>query len=151
LRRRGGLGIALARLPGLRNRDDRIDERDLRHLDLAAEQGGELQAEAQRFGLGHLRRVRLTALRDTDILRDEVERWKERDLQRTADPQAIPGRRLDLCEQAVAQIVGGDEERADKDDDGADDGDGRKAEERKPHVPLRCSGCRLVNGLRRNS
>ena len=69
---------------------------------------------------------------------------------RPADPQTIAGRRLDLGEQAVAQLVGGDEQRSDEDDDGANDGDGRKAEERNPHVPLRRSKIRLVNELRAN-
>ena len=54
---------------------------------------------------------------------------------------------FDLREERAAQGIGGNEVRANKGDDGADDGDGRKAEERNPHVPLPDLKIRVVNEL----
>jgi hypothetical protein len=55
-----------------------------------------------------------------------------------------------LREERAAKVIGGNEVRADKGDDGADDGDGRKAEERNPHVPPPDLEFRVVNELRAN-
>ena len=58
------------------------------------------------------------------------------EMHRPIDSDAVAGRRLDLSKKLVTHLVGGDEERTNEEHDRADDGDDRKADERKPHLFL---------------
>ena len=52
------------------------------------------------------------------------------------DGETIAGRALDLGEDSVPHILGGDEQRGDKDGGHADDDDGREAPQRETQLSL---------------
>ena len=129
----GRLGRSLR----LRHGDHRIDQRHLGDLDLAAKQRPECQAEFELLRRRDLGSFAGRSLRHADILSHEIERGEHRKVHRPVHPEPIAGRGLDLREQSVAHVVGGDEQGTDEGDGRADDGDDREADKREAHLTLR--------------
>ncbi len=74
-----------------------------------------------------------------------MERGEQRDVERTAYPETIAGRRLNLREKLIAKVISRDEKRAYKEDSRDDDDNGRKQQENEAHGNPPKVGFRLVN------
>jgi hypothetical protein len=79
-------------------------------------------------------------LRHADILGHQVERGKQADLERAADPQAIAGGGFHLSEQLVAQSVGRNKQRPKEEDGRGDRHHSRNADKNGSQVPSRSLG-----------